>query len=917
MRHHKLIFTIIMAVAALQAAAQQLTERYTRERPIAIVCDWDKAPYEFLDDAGQPDGINVVVLNNILNELKLPHTFLMKNWANACKAFEQGEADLILANVNRFKGKQYVSTQIINYNRLRVAMTRDTTGTISFSDLLKGRTVLKTGDYTANYFHNADTAEANRVEYHSPKVALTGLLAGDYKYFVWGEEPLKWKIKELNLKGIYLNDVMLPVSEVHIIGRDKELIDQIDDLYSRLKQSGQLEQIHDQWLHPEREHDSNTPIIAYILVPLLILAALIVIFNVIAKRHVKSVTRESSELNDMMYKAMHMGNFMVMQYDIAQDHFTNCYGSNILPEGGLTLEEFTQRIHPDQRSEFDQKMRQLITGRELRFELNKRWNNGTEEEPNWLIFNGHAILELDKDEHPAYIVNAIHDITPEMEEDKAERELEKKYDKLANLPLAGLSIYDKDGWLIDLNDRMREICNISSELPEAKRFWETICMFDIPVFHDIYHPGDNHSLMTCQHVVYPEFNLDKYIEMCVIPLLDSEGNVVNYVATALDITEERNRIRRIYQEEKKIKATKENIKLHLERLKYLLKHSDKFLMKSDMQQERISFYRSPETPEYVHSYSDFLGMMEEEEREPFNRLLHVTTTQEQQQCTIHLTERPEGQPGAVINIMFLPTLDAEGHIIGHHGISSDVTTIVTAREDMKKATQDADQSMQLKSGFMASMTHELRTPLNAIVGFTGVLPALEAEERAEYVRIIRNSTDMLQRLINDIIEASSMTDGPTNIELEEVDFAQTFDDICLMLQQRVQNPEVAFEKDNPYDLFITTLDRGRVQQVLTNFVTNAVKFTKKGHIRVGYRYENHGLYLYCEDTGIGIPKDKQDAVFERFVKLDEFVQGTGMGLAISKAIAHHCGGKIGVESEGIDGKGSTFWMWVPCEKQEI
>ncbi|MBR0388577.1 MAG: HAMP domain-containing histidine kinase, partial [Prevotella sp.] len=121
---------------------------------------------------------------------------------------------------------------------------------------------------------------------------------------------------------------------------------------------------------------------------------------------------------------------------------------------------------------------------------------------------------------------------------------------------------------------------------------------------------------------------------------------------------------------------------------------------------------------------------------------------------------------------------------------------------------------------------------------------------------------------------------------------------------------VLFIKDNPYETFPATLDKGRIQQVLTNFTTNAIKYTHEGHIKVGYREQDGGIYFYCEDTGAGIPKDKQAAVFERFVKLNDFVQGTGLGLSICKAIAERCEGKIGVDSEG-EGHGSTFWMWIP------
>ena len=277
-----------------------------------------------------------------------------------------------------------------------------------------------------------------------------------------------------------------------------------------------------------------------------------------------------------------------------------------------------------------------------------------------------------------------------------------------------------------------------------------------------------------------------------------------------------------------------------------------------------------------------------------------------------------------------PLRDSQGNVYGHHGISFDVTQTVQLQRELREVTKKAEASNQLKSAFMASMTHELRTPLNAIMGFTEVLRATEEpEERAEYIRIVRNSCDMLVRLINDIFEASTITDGPSSIEPAEVEFSKSFDDICLMLEQRVTEKGLKFIKENPYYSFCTVLDMGRMQQSITNFVTNAVKFTEQGHIRVGYRIttpddtldvlegkprfaHKDGLYIYCEDTGSGIPKDKQDLIFQRFVKLNEYVQGTGLGLNICQSIAERCGGTIGVRSEG-EGKGSTFWVWIPAK----
>ena len=829
-----IVLALLLSATALSGAAQQLSEKYNNKRPVVIVCDWDKAPYEYLNDKGQPAGSNIDVLSAVMNQLGLPYEFVMKDWSIALKMFERGDADIILANARRYRRDPYVlSENIVNYNRIRVAMHSDSVGLVSLKQLEHEGAVLKPGDYSASYFMQGDSLKNIKMEFQTPKVALIGLINGDYQYYVWGEEPLKWKIKELNLEGIILNDVGIPISEIHIVGRDRQLIEQIDDQYSRLKQKGEIAALQDRWFHPERVQKQSSPIVYYVIAAIVLLVALGFLFVRLAKAHVRSAVRQSTELNEMMYKALHMGNFDVMEYDIKANRMTNCYG-NILPKEGLTLEEYINRIHPNQREEFRQKMDRLIEGRERQFVLNKLFNSGTADEPHWLSFHGHAICELDNSGHPAYVVNAVHDVTLDMEEGKAERELVRKYEQLSNIPFIAMSFYDKDGWLIDLNDNMKELCGMSDDNPEAKRYWETVCMFNIPLFRNVYSPDDHTDLLICQHMEYPELGVDRYIEFNILPIFNRDGETANYFVTTLDVTEDRNADHLRHQQNRELMAIRKEIDVQKQDLDFLLKHSDRHLLHNDD---------------------------------------------------------------------------------GNFKIDVDTTKLETAKQKLSHVTELANESVKLKSGFMASMTHELRTPLNAIVGFTGVLDSLrDSPDRAEYVRIIRNSSDMLQRLINDITDASSISgDGIMTIKPEEIDFALAFDDICLTLEQRVKRSGVEFIKENPYESFVTSVDFGRIQQVLTNFVTNAVKFTSEGQIRLGYRYEKHGLYLYCQDTGCGIPKDKQEIIFDRFVKLDEFSQGTGMGLAICKSIVDSCKGEIGVISKG-DGKGSTFWLWVPCDE---
>lgn len=240
---------------------------------------------------------------------------------------------------------------------------------------------------------------------------------------------------------------------------------------------------------------------------------------------------------------------------------------------------------------------------------------------------------------------------------------------------------------------------------------------------------------------------------------------------------------------------------------------------------------------------------------------------------------------------------------------------VTEREQMIQELQDAkalaEQSDKLKSAFLANMSHEIRTPLNAIVGFSGLLAeTLSAEEKEEYLKIIQVNNDLLLKLISDILDLSKIEAGTVELKYEDFDFSGYFDDMAVSMKQRVTNPQVRLIANNPYPVCKVRLDKNRVAQIITNYVTNAIKYTPEGFIEMGYGLAKEGIRLYVKDSGIGIPDEKKYKVFHRFEKLDEFAQGTGLGLSICKAIAESMGGTVGYESRY--GEGSHFWATLPC-----
>ena len=255
--------------------------------------------------------------------------------------------------------------------------------------------------------------------------------------------------------------------------------------------------------------------------------------------------------------------------------------------------------------------------------------------------------------------------------------------------------------------------------------------------------------------------------------------------------------------------------------------------------------------------------------------------------------------------------DGEGHPTLLVGGSLLIDERKKMEEELLKAKEAAEISNHLKSAFLANMSHEIRTPLNAIVGFSNVLAYTEDEnERQEYIKIIENNNTLLLQLIGDILDLSKIEAGVFEFVYSKVNLNVLLMEIIRVARLRLKDNSVAVEFVECLPECVIYSDVNRLMQVMNNLITNAIKFTTKGSIRVGYRLrEDESLYFYVSDTGCGIPADKLKEVFGRFVKLNSFQQGTGLGLSICESIVTRLGGQIGVMSEV--GQGSTFWFTLP------
>ena len=499
-------------------------------------------------------------------------------------------------------------------------------------------------------------------------------------------------------------------------------------------------------------------------------------------------------------------------------------------------------------------------------------------------------------------------------------ELQAKEDRLAldnsekilrniykNLP-AGVELYDKDGYLVDINDKELEIFGLSDK-NEALG----VNLFDNPNI-----PLEVKERLRAKEDVNFSINYDfskinQYVDSRrngiinlntkVTALYDSQNRFINYLFINIDTTETTNAYTKIQEFENLFLLIGDYAKVGFAHFNVLTRDG----YAQDTWYRNLGEKEGIPMPQVIGVYAH---VVPEDQAVLKNFVGEVKTGKATSLRKEVRVCRENGKyTWTSINVMVRDYRPQDG-IIEMLCINYDITPLKETEQKLIIARDKAEELDRLKSAFLANMSHEIRTPLNAIVGFSSLLAETDSRsERQEYIKIVQENNELLLQLISDILDLSKIEAGTFNFVYTNVDVNETCSEIIKSMGMKVgKGVELILEEPFP-ECYIYT-DKNRFTQVISNFINNALKFTQQGSITLGYEQVPHQkIKFYVRDTGMGIPEEKQKSVFERFVKLNTFVQGTGLGLSICKSIVSQMGGEIGVDS--TEGVGSCFWFTHP------
>ena len=587
--------------------------------------------------------------------------------------------------------------------------------------------------------------------------------------------------------------------------------------------------------------------------------------------------------------------------------------------------EFSQLYQYDRFEKMRSVIFNICDGKQDSAKLILRSNDPTEETCHYYE-ESLSVVKRDEDGRPALIMGIQHDITEETRRQQRADALLMRYHTIFNSSLLDMLYYDKNGVLTDINERACAAFNVKDyhDVLDGSFLLQNNPMFNQIPLEQLENTLTS-SIVDFADLKDEKYRIDEfqlhgkmYYESAINPIRNERGELEGIYMAGRDISEMVESFHRQQDGLRRLQRGTESIKEYIANINYALRVNDVSLVNyyphsytfelsnsvtgTKMRMSQLRCIRLA-TPRFRRAVSSVL-----------NRMDHLTQHSINQTIEIEIRDKKGRQMWFLFNMV--PMLDDQGKVERYFGMCRNVTDLVEMEHRLAVESQKAKETDLLKQAFLTNMSYEIRTPLNTVVGFAGLFATDHDEaDEAFFVEQIKNSTNSLLVLVNDILFLSRLDAHMEEYTTNEVDFAQVFDSQCHLGLANLR-PEVQAVVSQPYNSLVLDIDVEHVGMVVQRLCMLSSMMTTQGTITCNYEYRRGELTISIEDTGKGIHPDNLAHAFERFNRNEEGQMcGTGLDLPIVQSMVQQMGGTIDMQSEL--GKGTTVWVSIPCTAKEM
>lgn len=922
-----LLIAVSFLTGTLSRAQTTLQREYTKDNPLVYEDAYDLWPYSFLDDAGNPTGYNVDLVQMILSKLNIPYKINLVPTSQALEDLRSRKSDLMLGMVANFHDNytlHYGKNSIQLFTHSVVYPKKSTMRVQTINDLSSQKVIVHEGSFSHHLMEDRGWGD-NAIPHADMIRAVMDVSSEENGQVLWNTMSLKWIIHKYDIDNLSIAPVEMPSGDYRFMANDPQLLEMLDNTFELLRSEDQLIPLEEKWFYPEKaKTESSIPMWTSIVLAFILLVSLIMLLSSLAYRiQERKKTQEGRLHNERLKMILKACNVRIFTYNVRQQLFTWHDNSTALTRT-YSPAEFAEHYHPEDYKRLSTAIEQMAKGEIDEEQMDMAVVDSMTAKKR--LFNIRlSVLRHDKDSDIT-IIGTMNDVTEEYEKQLESSYVLNRYGSVFSTAMVDMVYYDSRGYIVDMNERSQINLNLPLETALRNRVnIRELLGADEFDFNEFVSNGRFYATIflndkTGLAMTYTKRrNAMKFYELQLVAVTNDQQQLLGIYGTGREVTE----MAKTYQKAQEgvaqlRKAMKEEAE-YINNINYALQVGGIRRISYSPEDHMLTINHRMHEAQYVLTQQRCLQLAGPECERQIMRAFRTMDNKKDTEidCDIRTNLRLPNDRRLCLLTNLFPTKDSNGNVKAFTGICRDTSEIIHTEMMLQQNTEKAQEIEKVKNQFLHNMCQEIRTPLNVVVGYAEMFESSNSPDEEElFINEIKENTSYLLNLINDILFLSRLDAGMVELNLQPCDFAKTFDGHCTMGMSHKINEGVKFNVENHYQQLELLIDDANIGRIIQQLLDNAFEHTKKGSIRARYEYIGGKLIISISDTGEGIPPEKVKHLFERFNATDQqSTRGTGLGLPICKEIATLLGGTIDVNTEV--GKGTTVWLTIPCEAIKI
>lgn len=928
-RLSSLLFFAILSLTTM-AAKSDSTRVYTEQNPLVYEDAWDLWPYTFLNDNGEPDGFNIDLIRLIMKELNIPYIIKLRPQQQAFEDLRDRKSDLMLGLAVGFHDQYglYGNNAITLFTQSLAAPKGKPTVIKTFRDLGKEGIKVIVNPNSMSYHLMIDYGwEKNAIPRSDLREVIQQVSAHEDGQIVWNTLSLKWLMNRYHIDNLQLTPVNMPHGEYKFMSNDQQLLDRLDEAYTKLYTADKITPLQDKWFYPERLKPETPQWIWYALGIALLLIVFASAYAISYRIQSTKLNRQNLMRNRRLALILQTSQVRIWTYDIVKDQFAWC-NDNGQVAYTYSMEEFSQRYSPEDSARLKTALNRLAKGtknnkeEELTLSLRaKDAEDGDTDLRDYYIVL--SVLRRDKEGKPSVIIGTKKDVTKESQHKRDENDRALRYWSIFYTPIVGIMYFDKEGKIVNINPKACDMfcCEAEEIIAEKASIRDILGIGDMSLesldgFYATHIidldkiPDEERTIKSikAKGKLYNEFKL--------MTVYDDSEELLGIFAFARDITTLVSGFDQEQERQREINEVKGVLDHYGNALNATISDTDIRLIRYSPGSHTLTIFNGTNKIQHKLTQTRCMALVGENSKRAAMRLLTDMDDRADKVIEHNIQTALRAKGGKTLTLYFKlkPNYDKDGDVKEYLGLLRDISELMAIEKQMAIETAKVQEVENTKNSFVKNMVQDIKEPMNTVMGYVSQIgEKAPTDNEEELCQGIAQNADYLLHLIDNILYLSRLEARMVDIKKEPCNFAEIFEEQCATGWMKYKNAETRYIVENPYEQLTIDIDADNLGHAIAQIAANAAQHTKSGVVKARYDYIGRRLIISIDDTGEGIPAEQLDKIKQEQPGGAHTTKG--LGLAITKELISQMEGTLEIMSE--EGSGTTVYITIPCHASVV